>query len=186
MRIKEQLLQYKPYNGQEMRDKEVMLTAIEEQKDVLLRTNEVCHFSASSWIVNQERTKILMAYHNIYQAWSWTGGHCDGCGDGFEVAVREAMEETGLKEINPIGKELFSIEILTVPGHIKRGAYVSAHLHMNCTYLLEADEKECTSIKADENSAIEWVLIEDVVNKAREEEMKPIYQKLNEKLIESL
>lgn len=39
-------------------------------------------------------------------------------------------------------------------GHEKRGAYVSSHLHLNVTYLLEADDREALHKKADENSGV--------------------------------
>ena len=82
----------------EVADKEMMLKCIDEYDDVLTRENKLFHFTASNWIVNKEKTKILMIYHNIYQSWAWTGGHADGEDDLQSVAKREAEEETGLKD----------------------------------------------------------------------------------------
>ncbi len=56
------------------------------------------------------------------------------------------MEETGVTEIRVISEDIFSLEILTVDGHEKRGVYVPSHLHLNVTYLLEADEAEVLRI----------------------------------------
>ena len=56
----------------------------------------MAHMTASSWIVNEDYTKVLMIYHNIYNSWAWTGGHADGDEDLLHVAVKEAREETGL------------------------------------------------------------------------------------------
>ena len=75
MELIEQIKKYIPYNEQEEKDKELMLKYIDTFKDVLTRENEICHFTASSWIVNKEKTKVLMIYHNIYNSWAWTGGH---------------------------------------------------------------------------------------------------------------
>ena len=97
MDLKEQIEGFEPYNEQERADKEIMLNLIDTYKDVLTRENKVCHFTASNWIVNKERTKVLMAYHNIYQNWAWTGGHCDGDSDLLRVALKEAQEETGIE-----------------------------------------------------------------------------------------
>lgn len=66
------------------------ITAFEE-------SGVVGHFSASVWTVNKERTKTLMVYHNIYNSWSWIGGHADGEEDLCAVAMRELTEETGLR-----------------------------------------------------------------------------------------
>ena len=96
--------------------------------------------TASSWLLNATHDKVLMIYHNIYHSWAWTGGHADGDRDLLAVAKREAMEETGVTEIRVISEDIFSLEILTVDGHEKRGVYVPSHLHLNVTYLLEADE----------------------------------------------
>ena len=68
----------------------MLLEYIDTFKDVLTRENRMCHFTASNWIINKQRTKILMAYHNIYKSWAWTGGHADGNENLFEVALKEA------------------------------------------------------------------------------------------------
>ena len=183
MSLLKQLKAYVPYNEQETNDKEVMIKLLEKESDIFTRENEVAHFTASSWLVNKEHTKVLMIYHNIYHSWSWTGGHADGETDLLAVAMREAMEETGVKTITPVSKDLFSIEILTVDGHIKRGKYVPSHLHLNVTYLLEADEAEVLHIKQDENSGVAWFTLEEALEKCSEPWMiEWIYKKLNEKL----
>ena len=183
MSLLEQLKAYAPYNEQETNDKEVMIKLLEKESDIFTRENEVAHFTASSWLVNKEHTKVLMIYHNIYHSWSWTGGHADGDTDLLAVAMREAMEETGVKTITPVSEDIFSIEILTVDGHIKRGKYVPSHLHLNVTYLLEADEAEVLHIKQDENSGVAWFTLEEALEKCSEPWMiEWIYKKLNEKL----
>ena len=183
MSLLKQLKAYVPYNEQVTNDKEVMIKLLEKESDIFTRENEVAHFTASSWLVNKEHTKVLMIYHNIYHSWSWTGGHADGDTDLLAVAMREAMEETGVKTITPVSEDIFSIEILTVDGHIKRGKYVPSHLHLNVTYLLEADEAEVLHIKQDENSGVAWFTLEEALEKCSEPWMiEWIYKKLNEKL----
>lgn len=93
MGLKEQIERFVPFNEQEQEDKAMMIEYMNTFKDVLTRENKMCHFTASSWIVNKERTKVLMIYHNIYQSWAWTGGHADGDDDLLHVALKEAKEE---------------------------------------------------------------------------------------------
>lgn len=182
MNLREQIEGFEPYNEQERADKEIMLHLIDTYKDVLTRENKVCHFTASNWIVNKERTKVLMVYHNIYQSWAWTGGYCDGDSDLLRVALKEAQEETGLEHFKVLSNGISSLEIVAVNSHIKRENYVPAHLHLDACFLLEVDENEKTRIKSDENSGVKWIDIDKVVEITEEECMKPIYQKLNEKL----
>lgn len=183
MKLQEQLEQYHPFNEQEECDKKVMLQLLKTQPDIFTRENEVAHFTASSWLLNREHTKVLMIYHNIYHSWSWTGGHADGEEDLLAVAIKEAQEETGVKEIQTVDDTFFSIETLTVDGHEKRGRYVPSHLHLNVTYLLEADEAEVLRIKPDENSGVKWFSLEEALEACSEQWMvERIYKKLNKKL----
>lgn len=182
MKLKEEIKNYKPYNEQEEKDKEVMLKYIETFDNLLTRENEFAHFTASNWIVNKEKTKVLMIYHNIYKSWAWTGGHADGEEDLLSVALREAKEETSLQNLKVLSNGIYGLQILTVDGHIKKGKYVASHLHLDCCFLIEADENEVTKIKEDENSGVKWVNIEEAIKVTNEAKMIPIYEKLNEKL----
>ena len=182
MNLKEQIEKYEPYNEQEAKDKETMLKYINTFDDVLTRNNEFGHFTASSWVVNKERTKVLMIYHNIYKSWSLTGGHADGESDLLQTSIRELKEETGIKNVRILDNNIFSLEIICVDGHVKRGKYVSSHVHLNCTFLLEADEEEVLRIKPDENSGVKWFDINEVTKVTNEEKMIDIYNKLNNRI----
>ncbi len=182
MNLKQQIESYKPYNEQEENDKQLMLKYIDTFEDVLTRENKMCHFTASNWIVNKERTKVLMIYHNIYKSWAWTGGHADGDSNLLKVALKEAQEETGLENLKLLIGEIYGLQILTVDSHIKKGKFVPSHLHLDCCFLLEADENEPLKIKEDENSGVKWVDIDKAIEITKEEKMKPIYKKLNKKL----
>ncbi len=183
MNFRQQLEQYQPYNEQEERDKAVMLSLLDVQPDIYTRENPVAHITASSWLLNRAHDKVLMIYHNIYHSWSWTGGHADGDRNLLAVAKREAAEETGVTDIQAVTENIFSIEILTVDGHEKRGVYVPSHLHLNVTYLLEADEDEVLRVKPDENSGVKWFSLEEALEACTEPWMiERIYKKLNKKL----
>ena len=181
--LKEKIENYKPYNEQEKQDKKVMLDYINNFDNILTRENEFGHFTASSWVVNNQRTKVLMIYHNIYNSWTWTGGHADGEHDLLGTAVRELKEETGVTNVKVLKPDIFSLENICVNGHVKRGKYVSSHVHLNLTYLLEVDEKETLQIKEDENSGVRWIPIEDIDKYSTEPWMvEKVYKKLKENL----
>lgn len=184
MDLRQQLFHYQPYNEQEERDKEMMLSLLATEEDIFTRENAVAHFTASAWLVNKSRDKVLMIYHNIYNSWAWTGGHADGETNLLAVAMKEAQEETGVMDIRPVTEDIFSIETLTVDGHVKRGAYVSSHLHLNVTYLLEADEEEVLRVKPDENSGVKWFPLDEALKASTEPWMvERVYKKLNQKLV---
>ncbi len=183
MSIYEEIARYQPFNEQEMRDKDVILRFLEENDDAFLRENLIAHMTASAWVVNPKRDRVLMVYHRIYDSWSWTGGHADGEEDLLAVALREVTEETGVTHVRPVSEDIFSLETVTVDGHEKRGEYVSSHLHLNVTYLLEADDTEPLRICEDENKGVAWFGLDEALEASTEPWfVKRIYGKLNEKL----
>ena len=96
MDLLEQMEAYHPFNEQEEMDQKLILKCLRQHEDIFARKNSLAHMTASAWVVNQDRTRVLMAYHNIYESWSWLGGHADGDRDLLRVAVREAVDERGL------------------------------------------------------------------------------------------
>ena len=180
-----EITQYQTVNEQEERDKALILAELTNNPQVFLRESSLAHMTASAWVVNEDKTKVLMVYHHIYNSWSWLGGHADGEEDLLKVAIKEVKEESGLKQVSPVSTNIFSLEVLTVDGHIKHGQYVSSHLHLNVTYLLEAKEKDKLVIKPDENSGVAWFPLEKAVEASTEPWFQEhVYQKLNAKLVE--
>ena len=180
----QQLIAYRPWNEQEERDREELLHRLDSHEDLYTRANAAAHFTASAWVVSPDRKQVLMAYHNLYGSWAWLGGHADGQQDLLAAAMREVQEESGLTVVRPVTPDIFSLEILTVDGHEKHGRYVSSHLHLNVTYLLEADPTLPVRCKPDENSRVGWFGLEEAVAASTEPWFQQrIYKKLNAKLL---
>lgn len=230
MALYQDIASYHPFNEQEAADRHVMLRALKTNRFCFDRKSQA-HFTCSAWVVNPEITQTIMVFHNIYNSWSWIGGHADGCSDLAAVALRELREETGVEHArivspwecvdrpsrrpnadkkakasaNEISNEmasakeipnevvnvsapsptspLFSLEVLTVDGHEKNNRYISSHLHLNVTYLVEVDPSEALRVKPDENSGVKWVSLDQVLNMSDEPWIRErIYAKLLAKL----
>ena len=181
--LTEAIRAFRPENEQEEADKKGILAFLAANENAFTRDNTIAHMTASAWVVNHDRTKVLMVYHRIYDSWSWTGGHADGEENLLAVALREVTEETGVSSVTPVSDDIFSLEILTVDGHEKHGSYVPSHLHMNVTYLLEADEEEPLTVCEDENKGVAWFGLDEALSASSEPWfVQRIYRKLNEKL----
>lgn len=180
--IKEWLDTFEPFNEQEQTDCLRIKQFLKEEPNLLLRDNVKMHFTASAWVLNPAKDKVLMLYHNIYQSWSWSGGHADGEGNLLSVAIKEVREETGITSLKPLSYSPLSIEILGVQPHYKRQKFVSAHLHLNYTFLLYNTNEEELEVCPEENSRVGWLAPEDAVKASTEGWMKPIYEKLNQKM----
>lgn len=164
MSPRDELEAFEPLCEQEVRDRAVMLSLLDVAEAAggdslrgIWHRGDPAHFTASAWVVSPDRTQVLMAYHNLYQSWAWLGGHADGQQDLAAVALREVREESGLSTVRLACPQAISLEVLTVDGHQKHGTYVSSHLHLNVTYLVEADPAEPVRAKPDENSRVGWM-----------------------------
>ena len=180
-RLRQEIEAFRPGCPQEAADRAEMLRWLDTHPQALEREDEQGHFTASAWIVNPARDQVLMAYHNIYQAWTWLGGHADGECCLHAVALREAEEETGVRA-RPVQAEIFSVETLPVPEHVKRGKTVRGHVHLNVTYLLEAPQDAFLRAKPDENSGVKWRLASEVREDNTEPCMLPVYRKLTDRV----
>ena len=170
---------YSPQNEQEDADRRMILEYIRRFPDnILTRDNAIAHMTSSGFVVNADASKVLMAHHNLYRVWAWTGGHADGEADLLAVALREAREETGAEHVRPLSAQIASVDILPVWGHVKGGRYVCAHQHLNVSYLLVADETDPLRAREGENTRVGWLPAERLLEYTRAWQMDGVYTKL--------
>lgn len=177
----EAIKNYIPQDKQEEVDKKYILEMANTHSNIFTRDCLEGHMISTGFVVNQEHNKVLMAFHNIYQSYSWTGGHNDGDENWAYVAEKEVLEETGLEEVKRISS-IISLDDLPVEAHIKRGKSVIAHRHFNVTYVFEADEESALCIKEDENSALKWIPFDEIEKWVSEKEMIVVYKKIIERV----
>lgn len=177
-----QIAAYVPQSQAEAADKEQILYYVNQYPDTILtRENTIAHITASGFILSADGEWVLMAHHNIYRVWAWTGGHADGESDLLAVALREAREETGAEHIRALSPAIASLEILPVWGHVKRGKYVCAHQHLNVSYLLTADRDTPLSVREGENTKVGWLPADRLLELTNEWQMDEVYTKLLER-----
>lgn len=177
---RDEIAAFTPLCAQEAADREVILSYIDQfPNTILTRENRFAHIACSGILLNERMDRILMIYHNIYQTWSWTGGHADGDDRFLNVAIREAREETGIVSVRPLTEKIVSLDVLPVWGHFKRGSFVSSHQHLEISYVLIADENDSLTVKPDENSGVKWFDTADIPFLTKSEPyMEDVYMRL--------
>jgi 8-oxo-dGTP pyrophosphatase MutT (NUDIX family) len=109
------------------------------------------HITGSAWIIDRDRKFVLLTHHAKLNKWLQPGGHADGDENIFNVAVREAHEETGLKNIKLLKEGIFDIDIHTIPARKE----FPAHLHYDIRFIFEASREE-KIILTEESHDLQW------------------------------
>jgi 8-oxo-dGTP pyrophosphatase MutT (NUDIX family) len=134
----ELLKAYFPVSKEENKYKERMLDFVIKNKDCFERSLEVGHITASAWLLNRDESCALLMHHTKLNIWVQLGGHCDGDVNPLDVAIKEALEESGLSSVVPVQEKIFDIDIHAIPGN----EIQKAHYHYDVRFLLKADKDE--------------------------------------------
>ena len=116
------------------------------------KANPRRHITASTWIVNPARTRVLLTHHVNLGIWVQLGGHTDEGEDWTAAALREAQEESGLADLRLVTAGLFDLDIHPIPA---RGAN-PRHDHYDLRFLVEADDTAPLTV-SEESHDLAWV-----------------------------
>ena len=136
-------------------------------------------------IISKTGGKWGLCKHKERNTYEVPGGHREPGETILQTAKRELQEETGVKNARLVSEDIFSLEVLPVSGHEKKGKYVPSHLHLNITYLAEANENEDLTVNVDENKGVKWFAFDEALQASKEEWfVDRIYKKLIKKVRE--
>ncbi len=116
------------------------------------RTNRAGHVTGSAWVVDRDLTAVLLTHHRKLGRWLQLGGHADGDGDIRRVALREAVEESGLRDIVLARDAIYDIDVHEIPA---RGDE-PAHLHYEVRFSFFARRDEAI-VPSEESHEVAWV-----------------------------
>jgi 8-oxo-dGTP pyrophosphatase MutT (NUDIX family) len=145
------LIAYTPQDQHEQQAKIAMLDFLNQNPTCFNRDLQAGHFTASCWLLNPTADKVLLTQHAKLGVWLQLGGHCDGDSNILNVALREAEEESGLKNIVAVSDQIFDIDIHKIPAHKNE----ATHLHYDVRFLLQAQGDDRITI-SDESKDLQW------------------------------
>jgi len=133
---------------------------LQSSKNPFSRKNQPGHFTGSAWIVNPDKTEILMTHHKKIGKWLQLGGHADGESDLLKVSQREAVEESGINNFVTISNEIFDMDIHEIPpiGSDPK------HLHYDIRFLLQADPDKESLIISNESHDVAWIPLDKIAH----------------------
>ena len=148
----EQLAAYAARHPERRDEAERIMRFVCATPDCFERSHAAGHITGSAWLLNPAGDKALLTLHRKLGRWLQPGGHADGDPDTLRVALREAEEESGISGIAPVSRDIFDVDIHTIPSHSVSGE--PEHLHYDVRYLLRAPH-ERYRISA-ESRALAW------------------------------
>ncbi|MDR2402184.1 MAG: NUDIX hydrolase [Cytophagales bacterium] len=150
--LREKLWRYNPDDKREIADKAKMLNFLNSHEDCFNRSLAIGHFTGSCWLVNHDGTKFLLTLHKKIGRWLQLGGHADGDHDLVRVSLKEAREESGLRNIELLSDEIFDIGVHLIAEY--KG--IPAHYHYDIRFLMQTTDKDDNIQISDESSDLQW------------------------------
>ena len=135
------------------------------------------HVTGSALVVHPPTARVLLRWHERQQAWLQVGGHADpGETDPFVTALREGMEETGLRDLRAWpGPAPTLVHLVAVP--VPAGKGEPAHEHLDVRYVLATDTPD--AIEPENPAAhLRWLSAADAVEFTSEENLKVMLRRV--------
>ncbi len=123
-----------------------------QHPDAFQRTHLPGHITGSAWIIDSTRKNALLIHHAKLNRWLQPGGHADGDENVLRVALREAEEETGVKDFKILSYSIFDLDIHPIPNRKD----FQDHLHYDIRYLIQANAED-ELILSDESFDVAWI-----------------------------
>lgn len=149
------LSRYRPEDPAEEEHRRRMLELLSFPGDPFSRHHfDPGHFTASAFVLDGSRERVLALYHRKLGRWLQPGGHVEPSDPHLlAAALREAREEVGLARLNLVAEapEIFDLDVHPIPAF---GAD-PAHAHFDVRFLFVTEELPMRP--SPEGRAIQWV-----------------------------
>jgi 8-oxo-dGTP pyrophosphatase MutT (NUDIX family) len=119
--------------------------------DAHRRTLLAGHLTASALVVDADRSRALLTHHKKLGRWLQLGGHCDGDASLAHVALREAIEESGIEGLS-IDPCPIDVDIHVIPARPGE----PEHLHLDTRFLVVAP-RGAREVASDESHELAWI-----------------------------
>jgi 8-oxo-dGTP pyrophosphatase MutT (NUDIX family) len=178
VRLTEILDAFQPRSPEETSDVE-RIRELESQGDPWPRSLPL-HVTGSAVVVHPPTRRVLLRWHQRMQAWLQVGGHGDaGEVDPYAVALREAEEETGLRDLiswpDPAQPTLLQVAIVPVPA----GKREPAHEHADFRYGLATNSPDAATPESP-TARLRWLDLDEALATIAEDNLRVCLSRIAE------
>ncbi|MGK7297009.1 MAG: NUDIX hydrolase [Candidatus Wenzhouxiangella sp. M2_3B_020] len=161
--LADQLADYRSRHPNETETVDRFLALLDGHPNCFDRDCWAGHVTGSAWLLDPDRSDVLLTHHRKLDIWVQPGGHCDGDPDTLAVARREAEEESGLA-VEVLSPEILDIDIHEIPA--RRHDPRHAHFDVRYAFISTSGRKYTVT---DESHDLQWVSIDEIHRYAPDE-----------------
>ena len=166
------LQNYQPTGDKEKHDLAFIIDFVKRTDAFTSRHTPEAHLTASAWVTNGDHTRAVLLHHKKLDIWVQPGGHIDDSDESLQVAsLREAEEETGLSNLQPVSDGIFDVDIHEIPARKSE----PAHLHLDIRFWFETPTDTLTL--SDESHDLAWFEENKVADVTTEESILRMVRK---------
>jgi 8-oxo-dGTP pyrophosphatase MutT (NUDIX family) len=174
--LAELLAGYRPAPGREEDDVAETRALLAADGDPYDRSTPL-HVTCSALVLHPPSGRVLLRWHARQQAWLQVGGHGDpGEVDPFAVAVREAVEETGLTDVVAWpGPEPVVVHLAVVP--VPANDREPAHRHADVRFALATARPDDAAPESDD-APLRWLSFAEAAELTGEDNLRITLERL--------
>lgn len=110
------------------------------------------HITASCYILD-DGGRLLLHHHRRLDRWLQMGGHLEAGEMPVDAALREAAEESGLRDLRLAFDGIADLDVHVIPA----GRGEPEHRHFDVRYIARTGSPESIAMDAQESKALQWV-----------------------------
>ena len=140
------------------------LDFVQANPNCFARSLLIGHVTGSAFLLDSGCKQVLLTHHAKLDRWLQPGGHADGESNVASVAMQEALEESGLPDIEFVTSELLDVDIHAIPARKDE----PEHFHYDCRFLLKSSGSD-QFVVSEESHDLAWVPFESLTRYTDEE-----------------
>ncbi len=155
MTLGETLSRHLPADSKEAADLRTIVDFVSRHPHPFDRQIREGHLTGSAFVVSADGERVLLLHHRKLRCWLQPGGHGDPGEDaGERVALREAVEETGLDDLglHPTAPRPLDVDVHLIPARPGE----PEHHHLDLRYLFVARDGGTLRRAAAESNDLRW------------------------------
>lgn len=171
----DELQRYRPASPDEEAHRQWMMELLSAPGDPLHRSHFAPgHITASAYIYDGATSRLLLHHHRRLDRWLQMGGHLEPGEAAHAAALREAEEESGLKDLRFLVDGIFDLDVHFIPA----GKSEPEHHHFDVRYLVAPGASTEVRFDPNESLDLQWFDLDEAERRINAAEGSRVIDKI--------